>query len=165
MSDKSLVCLPLFEQRVWGRFRGVLRWSQLDALWANIRSQPSGWFIYDLHCEPPCAPVAPGDLKTFLRKMDKHLRKEHEYDYCGIVYADSLEAPAMVKVYDPGNLGAVCGPSGAKVLPRWVLSRIEPTAIAAPPYGHQQSAGGVAYSVVVRLKQLLGRLAPLHRDR
>jgi hypothetical protein len=122
---------PLFEQRIWGRFSGVLRWSQLDALWDNVRRQPAGWFIYDLHAPPPDEPAAPKELETFLRKMDRRLRKEHEYDYCGIVYADSFEVPTMVKVYDPGNLGAVCGPTGAKVLPRWVLSRTEPTAIAA----------------------------------
>jgi hypothetical protein len=54
------------------------------------------------------------------------LRAEHDEDYCGIVYADNLQQPGMVKIYDPNNLGVSCGYSETPPLPGWVLSRILP---------------------------------------
>lgn len=119
-----------FEQRMWGRFSGVLHWPQLEALWGRVRAAAaSGWYIYDLEVPPPVKPVSTEELSEFLRRVDKHLRREHEHDYCGIVYADDLNEPTLIKIYDPGNLGAVCGPSGQRVLPRWVMSRMQPTAL------------------------------------
>ncbi len=118
-----------FEQRLWGRFSGVLRWPQLEALWERVRAASSGWYIYDLEAPPPVRPASTEELITFLKRIDKHLRREHEYDYCGIVYADDLHEPSLIKIYDPGNLGAVCGPSGNRVLPRWVVSRTQPTVL------------------------------------
>lgn len=124
-----------FEQRMWGRFSGVLRWPQLEALWGRVRAAASGWYIYDLEAPPPVRPASTEELMAFLKWIDKHLRRTHEYDYCGIVYADDLHAPSLIKIYDPGNLGAVCGPSGNRVLPRWVVSRMRPTALGeyVPP--------------------------------
>jgi hypothetical protein len=51
---------------------------------------------------------------------------EHREDYCGIVYADDLRTPTFVKIYDPNNLGVVCGFSDAPPLPGWVMSLIPP---------------------------------------
>ena len=117
-----------FEQRIWGRFSGVLRWSQLDALWARVRSESScGWYVYDLGALPPERPASTEELIAFLKRVDRHLRREHEHDYCGIVYVDDLHEPSLIKIYDPGNLGAVCGTSRSRVLPRWVMSRMRPS--------------------------------------
>lgn len=140
---------PTFEERIWGCFLGVLRWPQLEALWERVASQPEGWYLYDLAGDPPSQPLAAPELRSFLRRMNKRLRREHEYDYCGIVYADNMHQPSMVKIYDPGNLGAVCGPSGGRVLPRWVMSRMQPTAlrdysaVASPPLRWWQRLLGV----------------------
>jgi len=129
MMNSSEVTLS-FEQRLWGRFSGVLRWSQLEALWERVRTAAARrWYIYDLEAAPPMRPASAEELIAFLNRVDKHLRREHEYDYCGIVYADDLYEPSLIKIYDPGNLGAVCGPSGNRVLPRWIVSRMQPTAL------------------------------------
>lgn len=129
MTDSS-VAPGSFEQRMWGRFSGVLRWAQLEALWARLRAAAgSGWYIYDLEATPPLSPASAEELTGFLKRLDEYLRREHEHDYCGIVYADDLQQPSLVKIYDPGHLGAVCGPSGTRVLPRWVMSRMQPTAL------------------------------------
>jgi hypothetical protein len=54
------------------------------------------------------------------------LRREHDEKYCGIVYADDLQSPSFIKIYDPNNLGVSCGYSDNPPLPGWVLSKIQP---------------------------------------
>jgi hypothetical protein len=130
MMMNSTEAIPSFEQRLWGRFAGVLRWTQLEALWGRVRAAASsGWYIYDLEAPPPATPAPTEELTAFLKQVDEHLRHEHEQDYCGIVYADDLDEPSLVKIYAPGNLGAVCGTSGSRVLPRWIISRMQPSAL------------------------------------
>ncbi len=117
---------PGFTARMQGVFWGVLGWHDLDALWARVRAQPEGWYASLVGETPPDAPLAPDALARFVDEVDALLRREHEYDYCGIVYTDDLESPSFVKIYDPNNLGSSCGCSTVKIPPRWVLSRIPP---------------------------------------
>jgi len=123
-----------------GYFRGVLRWHQLDALWESIEKTPHGWYVYFINHPLPEEPLDAENLQQFLREVDSLLRAEHEHDYCGIVYTDSFEQPAMVKIFDPANLGASCGSSGEKIPPRWLLSRIKPLPIhdTAPLPGNRK---------------------------
>lgn len=114
-----------------GSFTSALRWHQLDALWERVREQPEGWFLYAVGEVPPVAPASAADLLRFLDEIDRLLRREHDEDYCGIVYADDPGAPAMIKVYDPSNLGVSCGYSDNPPLPGWVLSRLAPVDIEA----------------------------------
>jgi hypothetical protein len=65
-------------------------------------------------------------LRAFLLEIDQLLRKVHDEEYCGVVYADSLESPAFVKIFDPNNLGVSCGFSDNPPLPGWILSRLRP---------------------------------------
>lgn len=118
-----------FRQHYKGKFINMLRWHQLDALWEQVKAQPNGWYVYFVGETVPTAPVETETLHQFLQEVDKLLRQEHNYDYCGIVYADDRETPAMIKIFDPNNLGAVCGSSGTTVPPRWVLTRIPPETI------------------------------------
>jgi len=120
-----------------GSFTSALRWQQLDALWARVRERPDGWFVYAIGEPPPTAPAAGRDLLRFIDEIDALLRREHDEDYCGIVYADRPEAPDMIKVYDPHNLGVTCGYSDNPPLPGWVLSRIAPVDLEAA----RQTAG------------------------
>ncbi len=110
-----------------GRFENVLRWEQLDSLWEVLHGDADGgWYIYAIG-EPPPEQVASSELlRTFLSEIGQLLRREHHHDYCGIVYADSTEAPGMVKIFDPNNLGVSCGFSDNPPLPGWVLSKIPP---------------------------------------
>ena len=109
-----------------GGFSGILRWPQLDALWETIRQQPEGWYVYAVGEPPPLATLKADDLVTFIDEIDQLLRREHDYDYCGIVYADNPQQPDFVKIFDPNNLGVSCGYSDNPPLPGWILSKIPP---------------------------------------
>jgi hypothetical protein len=110
-----------------GRFTSAMRWPQLDDLWQALKTRNDGaWYIYAIGEEPPVEPAASDRLETFIQEVDALLRREHDHDYCGIVYADNLAEPSIIKIYDPNNLGVSCGFSDNPPLPGWVLSRIQP---------------------------------------
>ena len=82
-----------FRQAFRGSFSGVLRWHQLDELWEVIRNQQKldSWYVYAIGAPPPDEVVSADDLDRFLSEVDSLLRKEHEEDYCGVVYTDSFK--------------------------------------------------------------------------
>jgi hypothetical protein len=125
-----------------GSFTSALRWHQLDALWARIDARAdAGWFIYAVGEPPPAAATDATGVRAFVAEIDRLLRAEHREDYCGIVYADDLQAPTFVKIYDPNNLGVVCGFSDAPPLPGWVMSLIPPVDLPStrpPPKNRQR---------------------------
>lgn len=109
------------------RLKGLLRWQDLDALWAQLhRRNDAGWYIYAVGEAPPTTPASPEQFERFLAEIRQLLLDEHKEDYCGIVYADDHDEPGFVKIFDPNNLGMVCGSSEFPPLPGWVLSRIAP---------------------------------------
>jgi hypothetical protein len=111
-----------------GRLVGVLRWPQLDRLWQQVLADAGGgWYVYAVGESPPVATASAEQVAAFVSEVDRLLREEHDEAYCGIVYADDLQAPTLVKIYDPSNLGAVCGTSGVTTLPGWTLSKTRPT--------------------------------------
>jgi hypothetical protein len=110
-----------------GSFTSALRWHHLDALWERLRAQPGDdWYIYAVGEAPPLACASREQLHRFIQEIDHLLRSEHHEDYCGIVYADDLQAPAFIKIYDPHHLGVSCGYSTNPPLPGWVLSKLPP---------------------------------------
>ncbi len=112
-----------------GSFTSALRWHHLDALWERLRSDPTGWYLYAIGQPPPSEPASAEAFEAFIVEIDKLLRTDHDEDYCGIVYADDLQHPAFVKIYDPHNLGVSCGFSDNPPLPGWVLSKIPPVEV------------------------------------
>lgn len=127
-----------FMQAYRGYCTGVLQWEGLAELWATLEAtaEETAWYIYAVGEPLPERPVDPAGLRTFLGELDALLHREHDESYCGIVYADDLAAPSLVKVYDPNNLGSVCGPGiGPPPLPGWVLSTRPPVDLEAamPP--------------------------------
>ena len=115
-----------------GRFHNLLRWEQLERLWGVLRNDAqAGWYIYAVGEPPPREPASDELFTTFLTEIDQLLRREHPEDYCGIVYADSLDEPAFVKIFDPNNLGVSCGFSDNPPLPGWILSRLPPADLQA----------------------------------
>ncbi len=127
-----------FLQDFKGSFTSALRWPQLDALWERVLAHPEGWYLYAVGEPPPQAPATADECRQLVKELDALLHREHDEDYCGIVYADNLDEPAMIKVYDPNNLGVSCGYSTNPPLPGWVLSRIPPVDL---PAARAQPAG------------------------
>lgn len=119
-----------FARQLSGRFFGVIRWQDLDALWLRVTAEPEGWYASLAGETLPETPLGADALKRFLAEVDSLLRREHEQDYCGIVYANDLETPSFIKIYDPNNLGSSCGMHGGAHPPRWILSRLRPEQIA-----------------------------------
>ncbi|MGD8783758.1 MAG: hypothetical protein PVG75_04945 [Thioalkalispiraceae bacterium] len=110
-----------------GSFVGILKWPQLEEFWEVLRSRAdNNWYIYALGEPVPENPVTKDRLNTFITEIDALLRKEHQEDYCGVVYVDDKDEPSLVKIYDPGNLGIVCGYSDNPPLPGWIVTRLKP---------------------------------------
>ena len=125
-----------------GSFTSTMRWPDLDSFWQVLREQADdGWYIYAVGESAPQSTVTREQLLEFITRIDKLLREEHEEDYCAIVYADDLQAPSFIKIFDPNNLGVTCGFSDNPPLPGWVLSRIQPVELEAalnPPKNRQR---------------------------
>jgi hypothetical protein len=116
-----------FRSAFKGRFENVLRWEQLDTLWTLLgQDADGGWYIYAVGEPPPQQPADAALVKSFLIEIRKLLRNEHDEDYCGVVFADSMETPQFVKIFDPNNLGVSCGYSDNPPLPGWILSKLPP---------------------------------------
>ncbi len=117
-----------------GAFTSLLKWPDLDAFWQVLLSQADeGWYVYRTSDAPPEEALTPTELEAAIRKIDLYLRKEHDEDYCGIVYTDSKDEPTYIKVYDPNNLGVVCGIGREPIFPGWIISRIPPRTLQNLP--------------------------------
>jgi len=124
-----------------GSFTSALRWHQLDELWERVRARAdAGWYLYAIGEPPPSVPADAEGVGRFIDEIDRLLRTEHDEDFCGIVYADDPKSPTMIKVYDPNNLGVVCGFSDNPPLPGWVMSLLPPVDLPAalPPKGRRR---------------------------
>lgn len=123
-----------------GKFTNMLRWEQLDKLWEKVRNSHKHWYIYAVGETPPETTASQQQLDTFLKEVTSLLKEEHQEDYCGIVYADDKNDPGFIKIYDPGNLGVVCGFSDNPPLPGWVLSELKPDDLnaALPQTGNRK---------------------------
>ncbi len=114
-----------FEAKYWGTLYSVLSWDQLTALWQKLESG-AGWYLYAVGQDLPERKSSGEEVGHFISQIDELLRKEHEEDYCGIVYADDLDKPSFIKIYDPHNLGVSCGSSGHHIFPGWIMSQQAP---------------------------------------
>jgi hypothetical protein len=110
-----------------GRFTSVMRWHQLDEFWDALKQQvDDAWYIYAVGETPPESPTSKDQVLKFIDEIDVLLHKDHDEDYCGIVYIDNKETPAYIKIFDPNNLGVSCGFSDNPPLPGWILSKLPP---------------------------------------
>lgn len=125
-----------------GNFTSAMRWHDLDALWAVLKSQADDqWFIYAVGEEPHESTVEKTHFLSFIDKINELLHKEHDEDYCGIVYVDNRETPEFIKIFDPHNLGVSCGFSDNPPLPGWIISRLQPVELETalnPPKNRQR---------------------------
>jgi hypothetical protein len=119
-----------FIEAYTGKLTSILSWDELAVYWQTLKEQNNkNWYIYAVGETPPEQPVSAVDFSQFIDEVDLLLRKEHKEDYCGIVFVDKKDSPGMIKIYDPNNLGVVCGFSNNPPPPSWVLSRFKPVAI------------------------------------
>lgn len=114
-----------FRARLQGRFYGMLQWSDLDALWARVKG--GQWYLYQIGETLPERAQGGAELAARIDALDKLLRQDHDYHLCGIVYADQVEQPTLIKVYDPNSLGSSCSKTATP--PRWILSTVQPSLI------------------------------------
>lgn len=119
--------ISAFEQQYNGLLYSVMHWDQLTRFWASINAE-AGWYLYAVGQDMPTAPSPAEKVRQFTSEIDVLLRREHHEDYCAIVYADNLEQPNFIKIYDPNHLGSSCGSSATKssVLPGWIMSQVAP---------------------------------------
>ena len=115
-----------FQRALYGTLYGVMRWDQLTQFWAKVDSG-AGWYLYAVGAEAPVHSSDAEHVKKFVSELDALLRKEHQEDYCGIVYADNLDNPSFIKIYDPNHLGSACGSAKNPTLPGWVMSLVPPS--------------------------------------
>lgn len=110
-----------------GRFTNMLHWPDFHQLIERLQGCNDGnWYLYAVGETPPAECASSADGGKFLQEISRLIEKDHDEDYCGIVYVDDRENPSFVKFYDPNNLGASCGSSGKHVFPGWIMSRIPP---------------------------------------
>lgn len=134
-----------------GSFTSLLKWPDLDAFWEVLSARADkGWYIYTTAESPPTRTASADELRHFIGRIDGHLRTEQDGDYCGIVYTDSKTEPTYIKIYDPNNLGVVCGIGREPIFPGWILSlqapatldQLPPLADAAKPWWRRILPGG-----------------------
>ena len=115
-----------------GHFIGIMQWDQLDIFWQTLENKAdAGWYIYTIGEQPPSVVCNAASVVEFVREVDALIRMKHHEEYCGIVYTDNKSDPELVKIYNPGNLGVVCGFSDHPPLPGWVMSIIPPVELNA----------------------------------
>jgi hypothetical protein len=134
-----------------GRFSGVLSWDDLGAFWHTVRRRAAtGWYIYAIGLPAPAEPSGAADVVKFIDEVDALLRRDHREDYCGIVYVDSKDDPAFIKIFDPHNLGVSCGFSKNPPLPGWIMSRTPPAPLPDKAAAARQPRALVAGPLGVR---------------
>ncbi len=125
-----------------GNFTSTMRWPDLDAFWEVLKAHADDqWYIYAVGEVPPDNKAGKAHFLNFIKKIDELLHREHDEDYCGIVYVDNKEVPEFIKIFDPNNLGVTCGFSENPPLPGWILSRIQPVELETalnPPKNRQR---------------------------
>ena len=115
-----------FDRLFDGTLYSLLSWQQLSDFWARL-DPAAGWYLYALGEARPLEPADAEHVLAFTREIDSLLRREHHEDYCGIVYADNVDDPSLIKIYDPSHLGTSCGSSKHRILPGWVMSKMPPS--------------------------------------
>ena len=126
-----------FQRLYSGRLWSVMQWDQLTAFWRRI-DPAAGWYLHAIGVSPAPTIATAADaanaantadaatVSAFMQRIDLLLRADHRESYCGIVYADDLENPRLIKIYDPNHLGSSCGSSKNPPPPGWIMSRVAP---------------------------------------
>lgn len=109
-----------------GPMKGVLDWARYDQFMQRLGNSDGAWFVFDLEGEAPDTPLSGDAFAAALDKADATIRAVKNRPWLGAIYADDLDRPTFIKVFDPALLGGSCSMPGAKMLPRWIISRAKP---------------------------------------
>lgn len=115
-----------FRNAYKGRLTGLLSWDDVAVVFATVRTEREGWWIYDTRGAVPNAPVASDRLADRIVEVETFLRSRHRADYCGFVYVDDKALPKLIKVFDPRNASAC---SLGSPVPTYTVSRLRPVAL------------------------------------
>lgn len=115
-----------------GKFHGIPTWEGFDRFWDLFAATGGEWYVFNPEGDAPSAPE-PGLAAVLTEAHDCVTDVRGMRNFCGTVFADDLADPSFVKVFDPWKMGAACGSSGERVMPRWVFSRMAPDALPLLP--------------------------------
>ena len=128
---------PLPDTPYWrhyqGRFAGLLHWPDFEALWQTLEQAGGAWYIFEPGNEVPTEPASFESFRETVATARALVSRSERRFTGGSVYVDDRTAPEMVKIFAPDNMGASCGCSGMRILPRWILSRARPDPIPPEP--------------------------------
>ncbi len=136
---QTRVTRPLPDTEFWTRYMGhasgILRWNDLDAFWPRLKASGGEWYVFDPDADAPETPVSGQAWRAAVQAARTLVDTRRDMSVSGAVYVDDREAPAFIRVFDPGHMGSSCSHSGARVMPRFIFSRIKPDSlpIAPPP--------------------------------
>ncbi len=122
-----------FWQRYRGAFSGVLKWQDMESLWATLKAAPEDWYVFDPLAAAPAAPLNSVDFMSFLDDAELLVNQRRDRPSCGSIYVDKLETPSYIKIFDPLKMGTSCGGSHDPIMPRWVISHMVPDTLPPPP--------------------------------
>lgn len=115
-----------------GRFHGFPTWAMQDRFWPVLKQSGGDWYVFDLdRGSLPDSPASAAAFSALLTEAEEMFEPARSRSFAGVVFADDAENPGFVKLFDPWKMGASCGSSGERILPRWVLSRMKPDALPA----------------------------------
>ena len=104
---------------------GILDWNNLDQIWQHIlQADSAGWHLYRPDNSRSGIINNQSELQPIIESLSKYLRHSHPRDYCGIVFADSVTKPSLVRVFDPKYLTSMCNIYGNTPAPDWVFSKM-----------------------------------------
>ncbi len=120
-----------FWQAYAGRFEGLLKWQDFDALLDRLGAAGGEWYVFDPAGDAPESPCR--DLGATLDEVRACVDPARNRSYCGAAFTDDRADPGFVKIFDPFKMGSACGGSADRVLPRWIISRLKPDPLPLLP--------------------------------
>lgn len=125
---------PLPDTTYWrhyqGAFSSLLKWEDVDAFWGQLAATEAHWYVFEKEKAAPQSPATEAQFSEILKAAEALVNARRKLSYSGAIYLDSPDAPSMIKIFDPVNMGSVCACSGERIMPKYILSLATPE---APP--------------------------------
>ena len=117
--------IPTFQERLNGRFDGMIRLIDVEQLQDKM-AQTHGWYLVQPNDPLPEQTVDGKTASAHLADLVTEILKEERGIWTTMVYVqEESDEPWIVKVYHPRRAGCGCGTSQA-IVPWWVITRMRP---------------------------------------